>query len=191
MHKLIASALRATAMIVLISVTACALSPQTVKIVPTLNVQGVTAAAGKRLAVEVRDGRASPVMGYRGGIYETAAIETAPDLTQSITREMERAYSQSGHVIATANDADVRLVIVIERLEYQAQQRNILWSIEFNAAIRATAASGGGEKSLELEDRLTKEFAKWPSEKDNENLVNDVITKLLQRLLENREFLTI
>ena len=181
----------ATYVLTVLSVTGCALSPQTVAIVPDLDSNGTTASTGKRLSIQVRDGRTNTIIGYRGGIYATAAIATADDLTDSIAREVAQAFSGSGYMITEADAADIRLVLDIDTLDYKAQQNKIIWDIELFAAIRATVTSAGGEKTLQLQDRYTKQFAKAPSTAENENLINDVISKLLQRLVENNEFMAI
>ena len=179
-------------MLILLSLTGCALSPQTVAIIPKLDSNGTSATTGKRLTIQVRDTRANTIIGYRGGVYNTATIATADDLTRSIAREVAQAYSKSGHQITEEADAaDIRLVIDIETLDYKARQNNIIWDIEFAAAIRATATSATGEKSLQLQDRLTRQYAKAPSPRENETLINDVISTLLRRLVENNEFLAI
>ena len=178
-----------TAVLTILSLTGCALSPQTVAVVPKLYGTG-KAATAKPIAIQVHDGRANTVVGYRGGIYATAAITTADDFAGSITREVTQAYSRSGYQVSEG-DADIRLVIDIETLDYKAQQNNIIWDIEFSAAIRATATAGAGEKTLQLQDRVTKQFAKAPTPQENESLINDVISKLLQRLVENNEFLAL
>ncbi|MBF8270507.1 MAG: hypothetical protein HW386_2216 [Gammaproteobacteria bacterium] len=181
----------AISVLIVLSLPGCALSPQTITVVPKLSGTGIGAATtAKRISIQVRDGRANTIVGYRGGIYSTAAITTADDLTGSIAREVTLAYSRSGYQVTEA-DADIRLVIDIETLDYKAQQNNIIWDIEFSAAIRATATGGAGEKTLQLQDRVTRQFAKAPSPQENENLINDVISKLLQRLVENNEFLTL
>ena len=178
-------------LLILPSLTGCALSPQTVAIIPVLDGIGTSVTPGKQLAIQVRDTRANSIIGYRGGVYDTAAITTAENLTTSIEREVTQAYSKSGYSVTEAGTADIRVMIDIESMDYKAQQNNIIWDIEFSAAIRVTATSGTGEKSLQLQDRLTKQYAKAPSPRENEALINDVITTLLRRLVENNEFLTI
>ena len=171
------------------TLTGCALSPQTVTISPRL--AGTGAGTGQRLAVIVRDTRANPVIGYRGGIYATAAITTAGDLNRTVQTALALAYGHSGFTIVEQPDtADIKLALDIESLDYKAAQNNIIWDIEFQATLRATATSKNGEKSLQLEDRVTRQYAKAPSEQENADLINDVITKLLDRLIENREFLS-
>jgi uncharacterized lipoprotein YajG len=182
---------RAIGFTAILMLSACALSPQTVVISPQLGVGGSPAGAGKRLEVQVRDSRPNTVIGYRGGVYETAAIETAADLTQSLQSALVQAFIRSGYQIADSAAADIRLVIDIETLDYQARQNKIIWDIEFFASIQATASAGGREKSLQLQDRITRQFAKAPTVQENESLINDVLSKLLQRLIENGELLAL
>ena len=177
-------------MLALLALTGCALSPQTVSISPVLVASGDTRPAGKRLAIRVRDTRPNKIIGYRGGVYATASITTTPDLTQSVSEKVAQYYRASGYQISTGNGPpDISLEIDIRNLNYQARQKNILWHIKVYASINATVTADGRKKNLQLDDSVTREFTHPPSTRQNELLINDVFSKLLQRLLDNRGFL--
>ena len=174
----------------MLALTGCALSPQTVSISPVLVAGGHTPPAGKRLAVKVRDTRQNKIIGYRGGVYKTASITTTPDLTQSVYEKVAQFFRDSGYQVTSGNETpDISLEIDIRDLNYQAQQKNILWNIKVYASINASVSADGREKNLQLDDSVTREFTHPPSTRQNELLINDVFSKLLQRLLDNRGFL--
>lgn len=174
----------------MLALSGCALSPQTVSISPLLVNNGNNHPAGKRLAIRVRDVRQNKVIGYRGGVYTTASITTTPELTQSVSEKVAQYYRESGFQIASGNETpDISLEIDIRDLHYQARRKKILWNVKVYAAISATATVDGRKKTLQLDDSNTREFATHPSTRQNEILINDVFSKLLQRLLDNRKFL--
>lgn len=177
-------------LLALLALAGCALSPQTVSISPVLVASGTTQPAGKRLAVRVRDTRSNKIIGYRGGVYKTASITTTPDLTQSVYKKVAQYLRQTGFQISTGNATPATsLEIDIRDLSYQARQKNILWHIKVFASINAIVTADGRQKTLQLDDSVTREFAHPPSPRQNEILINDVFSKLLQRLLDNRKFL--
>ena len=64
--------------------SACALSPQIIVIEPDISVQG-NSVQPLVLQLEVVDGRDSPILGQRGGIYkETSHISTSENMTTTL-----------------------------------------------------------------------------------------------------------
>ena len=173
---------------VLFFLTACALSPQTISIRPALN--GVTPAAGqgKRIAVNVYDKRPDTLIGYRGGVYDTATIVTADDINQTIYKALVQAYRDSGFtIIENSDDRNLTVNINLETLNSRTSRENLVYKVEIDAVFGSNVVKANGEKSLILQDHYTREFATPPTEKQNETIINDVVTKLLQRLVDNQE----
>ena len=169
----------------------CALSPQTIQISPLIGAGPTAPANNTQLAVEVRDSRQSEVIGYRGGVYDTASISTAGDIAASLQSEITRVYRDLGFQIAERGAAsDARLVITVEQLNYTARQDKLLWTIEVSAIINAEAITGSRTTSNKIEDRLSKEFPKSPSVAQNANLINDVISRVLERIVQDPAMLS-
>ena len=166
--------------------SACALSPQTIQISPDLNTDGIKPVSGATLALDVQDQRRDRVVGYRGGIYDTAAITTRDDVTLSIRAEMARVLSGQGFTIVSKGaPATAGLDIELQQLNYTARQDTILWNVEIFAVINARASAGTRTISNNFEDRFNKDFPKSPSTFDNEKLINEVVSRLLQRIIQD------
>lgn len=167
---------------------ACALSPQTIQINPDLTPEGIKPASGTTLALDVQDLRRDPVVGYRGGIYTTAAISTGDNVATSIRTELTRVLSGLGYsIVSKGTPAGASLDIELQKLEYKATQENILWKIHVSAQINARVSVGTKTISNNFEDRLTKEFPTAPSMLDNEKLINKEVSGLLQRIISDQD----
>lgn len=169
-----------------ILLTACALSPQTINIVPDISMVDIKPVNGSRLTLDIRDSRGSSIVGYRGGIYDTAAITTRDNVTAAIYAEFSRVLKEEGFIVVNKGmPADASLEIELQKLNYTVKQQNIPWKIEVSAIISARAAAGTKTVSSNFEDSLNKDFPKSPSIRENEKLINSVISKLLQRILQD------
>lgn len=168
---------------------ACALSPQVVPIRPALEPAGGTAALSS-VALEVNDLRRDAVVGYRGGVYSTASISTAPDATAAVRSELARVLGARGlNVLEPGSAADVKLSVELVELRYAARQDKFKWIIETSAAVRARAERGDITRTGDYRDRRTRELIKAPSVQDNVELVNAVLGAALQRLVADPELL--
>jgi len=141
---------------------------------------------GATLALDVQDQRRTPVIGYRGGIYDTAAISTNDKVAASMRAEVSRVLSGLGvSIVSKGTPAQASLEIELQQLSYKATQVNILWKVEVSAVINAKASAGSKTVSNNFEDRLSRDFATSPSMFDNEKLINDMVSKLLQRIIDD------
>ena len=165
---------------------ACALSPQTINIDPDINMVDIKPVNGSRLVLDVRDSRSNKIVGYRGGIYDTAAITTQDDVSATIHAELARVLKGEGFTIVSKGmPADAILEIDLQKLNYTVKQQNIPWKVEVSAVINARAAAGTRTVSSNFEDSLNKDFPKSPSPSENGKLINGIISKLLQRIMED------
>ena len=179
--------------LLLISVilSSCALSPQTVSIVPVIDIKEAGTGQDTRLAIEVRDTRQGNIIGYRGGIYDTAAISTRGDITGPIHKELVHAFSAIGFTVVNKGDSsDSSLVAELQELNYKIQQKNLIRTVEIFAVMKAQAVKGTKTVTQNIEDRFTKNYPKSPSTGENEKLINDIISRLLQRIVQDDEFIS-
>lgn len=165
---------------------ACALSPQTIQISPDLIPDGIKPVSGVTLALDVHDGRQNRVVGYRGGVYTTASITTRENVADAIRAEVSRVLTGLGvSIVAKGAPADISLDLDLQQLTYTAKQEKILWKASVVAVINARVSVGSKSVSNNFEDQLSREFATTPSMFDNAKLINDVVSKLLQRVIED------
>ena len=172
--------------IITLILQACALSPQTINILPDLSTVDIKPVNGKRLALNVRDSRVTRVVGYRGGIYNTAAISTQENVIIPIYTKLSHTLENQGFtVVDRGTTAAASLEVDLKKLSYIVKQQKIPWKVEVSAVISAKATAGTKTVSSNFEDSLNKDFAKSPAPGENEKLINNVISKLLQRILQD------
>ena len=84
-------------------VAGCAVSPQTITIVPQTNLSGPFYGQGRTLTIEVEDRRASSVLGSRGGVYESSSVITiANDINAALRLAAQSSAAQLGCLLYTS-----------------------------------------------------------------------------------------
>ncbi|MFT5425535.1 MAG: putative lipoprotein YajG [Gammaproteobacteria bacterium] len=171
---------------------ACTLSPQTINITPSLDVSDLEKTNTQRLWIDVTDIRKDNTIGYRGGVYETDSISTDTKTTDSIYREITAAFNALGFVVVSNDSANTnKLIIEIDQLSYKVTEKKILWRIELFASIKVTVDTATKKSTLTLQDRRTKDYPKFPSMEQNEEIINKLVSSMLQRLLEDNEMIAL
>ena len=170
----------------------CTLSPQTINIKPSLDISALPKTNSQRISIDVKDVRKDNVIGLRGGVYKTASISTDTKTIESIYREVAAAFNSLGFVVVS-NDRDNinKLIIEIDQLTYNVAQKKLIWGIELFASIKATADTAMKKSTLTLQDKRIKDYAKFPSMEQNEEMINKLVSTLLQRLLEDQEIIAL
>lgn len=172
--------------------TACALSPQTVNIRPDIDLSQANAIGqDTKVALQVIDNRSSRVIGSRGGVYaDTANISTASDITTPIRGELVAALRKLGYEVVSADQAHkADLRVLVDAIEYRTTGGRVLTDIETAATVRAVARVGNREFTGRYRGTQTKEVLRTPSQQDNDELVNAAISRVLERMLTDRELL--
>lgn len=169
----------------------CALSPQTVRIHPALDVSQLAPRAQvKSIALSVGDTRQNRIVGYRGGVYATASITADANLTGAVRAELSHALGKLGlQVVEDGANADISLGVEIAELGYAVTEDRVTRTIETVAMVRGKSTAGAVTRTGEYRDRRTKEVVKAPSDEDNEELLNDVLSASLQRLVSDPDLL--
>lgn len=171
-------------------VASCALSPQVVSIRPALEPVQNMASAPAAVTLEVLDTRANTVIGYRGGVYATATLSAAEDMPKSVRDALAGALSARGfRVLDPGQAGDIRLTVEIAELNYATRQDGVKRVVETVAAVRAKSVSGDVTRTGEYRDRRTKEVLTHPTETQNAELVNSVLSATLQRLVADPDLL--
>lgn len=171
--------------------SACALSPQVVRMQPALDVaQMPQRAQGTTIALSVSDVRDSKVVGYRGGVYATASISADAGMETAVRSELARTLGQLGYrVVERGADAVIALEVELAELGYSVTEDRVTRTIATVAGVRGRATSGAITRTGEYRDRRTKEMLKAPSEAENETLLNEVLSAALQRVVSDPDLL--
>ncbi len=179
--------------IVLISIAlllaACALSPQEIKIDPTLSdLDNNSALVTSPFNVRVIDQRDSNVLGKRGGVYkETATISTDEGMVERLQQTLIDRFGAAGYVIDDL--AENQLYVMIDTLSYEAVGEARVSEVIVAAEITATAATGAGNFSKKYKASHKQQVLKAPGDEKNIELVNSVFGAVVQRVLKDEELL--
>ncbi|MBI1733079.1 MAG: hypothetical protein HYR49_09995 [Gammaproteobacteria bacterium] len=180
------------ALLDLVSLGGCALSPQVISAQPALDAAALPKdGASATIALSVADARGTTTVGYRGGVYDTATITMAEDMPARVQAELSGAFAARGfNVVAAGTPANVTLAVEIAALGYKVTEGQVTRTVEVLATIRARAAAGETMRTGEYRDTRTQEFVKPPSESENAVFVNEVLSAALQRVLADADLLT-
>lgn len=180
---------RLTALLTIAGIaSACALSPQIVRIEPALaGPEAGPAHVASRIALTVADARSASVIGYRGGVYATATITAASDLEANVRRALAGAYEGMGlQIVDDGQAADVRLRVELVELSYSVEGDNFVRGVSLAAAVRAISETAARTLTANYRETLQKDVLKAPSAAENERLINAVLDKALNRLVADR-----
>jgi uncharacterized lipoprotein len=169
----------------------CAMSPQVISVQPVLDTAALPQdGASTTLALAVTDARANAVVGYRGGVYDTATITMAEDMTARVQTELAKALAARGFSVAPAGTPfTVNLLVELAELGYSVTQGQVTRTVEVTSLLRARSQAGEVTRTGEYRDTRTQEFVKPPSDAENSALINEVLSAALQRLAADADLL--
>lgn len=186
MIRLICAALLAS------TLSACALSPQMIDIVPKPEV--VTRNAGNNQAVSVStvDQRSNPEFGTRGGVYgETSLLRASNDMTGAITLAVRQGLQQQGFNAYNPADSASALEVRIVEFSYIPEEGSVVNRVDVKTEIHAVALNNQGDEFRGVyRAGNTYEQPLTPSAKRNMMMLNEVLDRALRQLLADDKLLT-
>lgn len=176
-------------LVIALALAACARSPQTVMLAPSLTGPPGQIASPRTVDLVVTDNRDSLVVGSRGGIYsETANITTEEDVRPGLRSALSRALEKQGYsVVAPGSSADMKLAVDLQKLTYTTGGSGMLTEIKLSAAVGAACTKGGETISSRYETSQTRKMATAPDAAENSNMINQVLAKSIDEMLTDRE----
>lgn len=184
LHRSIAGLFAAACLVL----TGCAHSPQQIVPEPKLTAQLQPVGQGQPVQVRVVDGRASPVLGTRGGLYpETSTLSVQPsDLLPKLQVQVETALRLMGFTpSANAYNAPV-LTVTLSELTYQAPKDGMyVTEADLGATFKADVQNGNRRYSGRYSASLNQRFGMAPSQESNTTMVSDVISDALGRVFKD------
>jgi uncharacterized lipoprotein len=177
-------------LIPLLVLTGCALSPQSITIIPDIKVANANNdQQQKTIQIGVNDARANKVIGTRGGIYaDTSAITADADITQSVRNSLTAAYRVLGYNVLNSG-ANVQIIVDITDLTYTASGETTIRAVETAAALKATCQSGTYVVTNEYRITDKADVLKPPTTGENQDYINGTLSSTLQRLVNDASIL--
>ncbi|HTT07527.1 MAG TPA: YajG family lipoprotein [Gammaproteobacteria bacterium] len=165
---------------------ACALSPQTVDIAPSISVNPETIGHERRVALSVIDARVRPVLGTRGGVYgDTATLSPSGDITAGVRKAVAEALVTKGFKIADAPPADLSMRIEVNDVGYAGKGAPVVRKVGTAAKVSVIASREGREYTSHAAVTQSKEVLEAPDVAENQTLINTTLSKALEKLLND------
>lgn len=165
----------------ILGIGACAYTPQQLTYAPTVNVEQ-RIANNDKINVSVEDKRDSQQLGYRSKDNKhDNPITPSNKLSQAIADATQKALNEQGFVISSEEE-NTQLHIIIESLNYEALDSN---SIKLKAVLRSEIKQAEEKFSSRYVTESTHDSLITPSAARNEEMVNDILSKTLQRLFDD------
>ena len=162
-------------------VAGCAVSPQTITIVPQTNLSGPFYGQGRTLTIEVDDRRASSVLGSRGGVYESSSVITiANDINAALRLAAQSSATQLGFD-GSSSSAPAQLTLVLEELNYETVTKSLIHTISLNAKITLITTVGGSSHTGHYQTENSHQFSQLPDAQKNQQIINEVLSTTLER----------
>lgn len=166
----------------------CALSPQQLHPEPKLNASLTAVGQGQPVVVRVVDGRPSPVLGTRGGLYaETSNLSVASaDILPKLQAQAEAAVRLLGFT-PTPNAVNApQLTITLAELKYQSPKDSLyVTEADISATIRAEVQNATRRYAGRYGASLNQRFGTAPNQQTNSKLVGDVLSDALTRAFKD------
>jgi uncharacterized lipoprotein len=172
-----------------LALAGCAHSPQQLDPTPKLNETINPVGQGQPVAVRVVDGRSSPTLGTRGGLYpETSAVIVPKDkIIPKLQAQAEAAVRLLGFTPSANAYNAPQLTLTLAELKYQSPKEG-LYVTEANvgATFRIEVQNGGRRYTGRYGASLNQRFGMAPNEQTNTKLVSEVLSDALTRVFRDQ-----
>ena len=166
----------------------CAHSPQQLSPQPKITAALAPVGHGQPVVVRVVDGRPSPSLGTRGGMYpETSTISVSGnDVLPKLQAQAEAAVRLLGFTPTGNNGSAPTLTITLAELKYQSpKDKMYVTEANIGATFKADVTNGGRHYSGRYGASLNQRFGMAPNQETNTKLVSDVLSDALTRVFKD------
>lgn len=168
-----------------LAAASCARPPQVVILSPQLAGPPDRIAEQRRVELSVRDHRSNKVIGSRGGA--DADITTQDDISPGLTELLSQKLEQQGYtVVSPGSGGEVKLVVELQELTYE-MGGSVLTEIKLSSSVGVTCSKGGDTLTSRYGTNHREEFATVPDEEKNSELINMVLGKSLDQMLDDKD----
>ncbi|QEY64827.1 hypothetical protein FXN65_23145 [Metapseudomonas lalkuanensis] len=170
-----------------LTLVGCALSPQQLSPQPKLTGPLTPYGQGQPVVVRVADGRPSPVLGTRGGIYaDTSAISVqSQDILPRLQAEAEAAVRLLGFTPSPNAYNAPQLTLTLADLKYQSPKETYVTEANISASFRVDVQNSARRYSGKYGASLNQRFGTAPNQQTNTKLVSDVLSDALTRAFKD------
>ena len=174
--------------VISLALVGCAHSPQQLSPQPRLIGSLTPVGQGQPVVVRVVDGRPSPVLGTRGGLYpETSAISVSgQDVLPKLQAQAEAAVRLLGFTPSANAYNAPQLTLTLAELKYQSPKEGLyVTEANMTASFRADVQNSNRRYSGRYGASLNQRFGMAPNQETNPKLVSDVLSDALTRAFKD------
>lgn len=179
---------------------ACAFTPQTADLNPTLHLTQSNIGKGTEISVRVVDERTQKILGHRGSAFmKGAKITTDQDIPGLFHGKIMEALAAQGFApVAYDEERPLQLRVDIRNLEYYTSTGFWSGGIHTNAAVKATATLTSSLVSVKGSKKFEKVYISEgekrvlfvPGAGSNERELNSAIAGVLEKMVGDQELLS-
>ncbi|MCQ2029191.1 hypothetical protein EA797_12595 [Stutzerimonas zhaodongensis] len=172
-----------------LALAGCAHSPQQLDPNPKINGTINPVGQGQPVSVRVVDGRPSPTLGTRGGLYpETSAVIVPKDkVVPKLQAQAEAAVRLLGFTPSPNAYNAPQLTVTLAELKYQSPKEGLyVTEATIGATFRVEVQNGGRRYTGRYGASLNQRFGMAPNEQTNTKLVSDVLSDALSRAFRDQ-----
>lgn len=171
-----------------VTLVGCAHSPQQLNPRPKLTAELAAVGQGQPVVVRVVDGRPSPVLGTRGGLYpETSSIRVrSEDVLPRLQSEAEAAVRLLGFTPSSAASGVPQLTLTLAELKYQSPKGDLyVTEADIGATFRAEVENSSRRYTGRYSASLNQRFGMAPNPETNTRLISNVLSDALTRVFKD------
>ena len=185
LHRLFASLILLSGL----ALSGCGLSPQQLNPNPAFTGAIVAVGQGQPVQVRVVDGRPSPVLGTRGGMYpETSTISVAgATVLPKLQAQVESAVRLMGFTPAAGALNAPQLTVTLGQLTYQSpKDEAYVTEADISTVLNVDVQNGNRRYNGRYSASMNQRSGMAPNEETNTQLVTEVLSDALSKLVRDQ-----
>lgn len=174
-----------------LTLMSCAYSPQQLSINPVVGGYSESYGNNRAVTVVVEDLRQNKDVGTRGGVYDdTSVISLVNNLDQAVAAAAIAKLAAEGFMVNSLQKDTAVLKIIIDRLSYDIPKNSFAKKVELEAVLRVEASYTGENYHAQYKTQETKQTVITPTMKQNEKMINGLLSVTLERLFSDPKLKT-
>jgi uncharacterized lipoprotein len=171
----------------LLLLTACAQSPQAIRMAPSFSAPIAQDGRNRPVHVRVSDNRQNKVLGSRGGTYrDTSVITIANNLSLAVEAPLAKHMAAMGYDTDSLSADTVDLHVIFDSLVYNHPIENeVGHDMDMLAAVNVEARRGNEHYEGRYRVKRKQKFFNAPNESRNAELVNELVVEVLSSMFED------
>lgn len=176
----------------LLALNACAFTPQQALLAPKIQIAETNIGLGTEIALRIVDERADKTIGHRGGAYfKGAKITSEQDVPALINEKVIEGLRKKGfRPVVYQKEFPKSLKVEIRLLQYSTSTGFWTGGIHMKSTLKAVAKKDGKEyENIYRVDNEKRVFF-VPGSSKNEQIINQAISEVLQKLFQDQELIS-